>query len=151
MNDANDEAKADYRVTLRNMLSSLKARIPIRPSSPDLTFGIMVIVLSLMMSIVRGVDANALDPSSTVCETLRQHAAHTPSSPTAPCHSLRATLVRPARTGVVQPRAPGEAPCAATTNHDPPLSRGRVPARRPSARRSTHTPGTARIVRAAAA
>ena len=71
MNDANDEAKADFRVILRNMLSSLKARIPIRPSSPDLTFGIMVIVLSLMMSIVRGVDVNALDPSSTVCETLR--------------------------------------------------------------------------------
>lgn len=71
MNEANDEAKADYRVTLRGVLASLKARIPIRPNSPDLTYGIMLIVLSLMLSMTRDVDLQTLEPTSTVCQTLR--------------------------------------------------------------------------------
>lgn len=72
MNRANDEHAADYRVTLRNMLSNLKARFPIKPSSPDLTFGIQMIVLSLIHSITTTIsDIATLDPICTVCQTIR--------------------------------------------------------------------------------
>ena len=72
MSRTNDEHVADYRVSLRGLLSNLKARYAIKPSSPDLTFGIQMIVLSLMHSMARSIsDPTAVDPESTVCETLR--------------------------------------------------------------------------------
>ena len=71
MTEANLPHVANFRVLLRGMLSGLK-RCPISASSPDLTIGIQVIVLSLMRSYACAVpDLGALDPSSSVCETLR--------------------------------------------------------------------------------
>lgn len=68
---ANDEHIANYRVSLRNMCCNLKHRLPIKGNSPDLTFGIQMIVLSLMLSIARVQNVKTLEPDSTVCETLR--------------------------------------------------------------------------------
>ena len=71
MNDANIPHISHFRIALRGMLSSLRARCPIGVKSVDLTFGIQSIVLSLMMSMVKGVNIETLDTESTVCQMLR--------------------------------------------------------------------------------
>lgn len=72
MDRANHPHVSDYRVTLRDMLSNLKARCPVNPASPDLTFGIQMIVLSLMHSMTTAIaDPKALDAECTLCHTLR--------------------------------------------------------------------------------
>jgi hypothetical protein len=71
MNLANEEAEADYRVTLRNMLAKLKLRLSINPASVHLTLGIQIIPLSLMCSIATTVTIEHLTTDSAVCETLR--------------------------------------------------------------------------------
>ena len=67
MNEANIEHVADYRVTLRSMLSNLKARYPIGTSSSELTFGIQMIILSLMYSMTAGIkNLDTFESDSTV-------------------------------------------------------------------------------------
>ena len=72
MNKADNDHIASYRITLRGMLCSLKARYPIKANSADLTFGIQMIVLSLMHSMVSKInDVSQFDEESTGCQMLR--------------------------------------------------------------------------------
>ena len=72
MDEANKPYVANFRVILRGMLSNLKSRCPIKPQSKDLTFGIQIIVLSLMLSTIKPIkDIEVLEESSTVCQMLR--------------------------------------------------------------------------------
>ena len=72
MNEANIEHVANYRVTLRSMLSNLKARYPIGTSSSELTLGIQMIILSLMYSMTAGIkNLDTFESDSTVGTTLK--------------------------------------------------------------------------------
>eukprot|EP00966_Prymnesium_polylepis_P008316 191745-Prymnesium_polylepis.1 len=72
MAECNRPEVANFRVSLRNMLSTLAERIPIAPQSVDLTFGIQMVPLAAMLSIVRDVrDISTLAPDSSICQILR--------------------------------------------------------------------------------
>ncbi len=72
MDECNIPCVADFRVALRHMLSNLNSRIPISPASPNLTLGIVTIVLSLLYSIVSEVRSlDALHADDTKCQTIR--------------------------------------------------------------------------------
>ena len=72
MEECQSKPVAHYRVILRNMLSALKSRISISPQAVDLTLGIQLMPLFLMLSITRDVrDLGALQPTDTKCQILR--------------------------------------------------------------------------------